>query len=130
MRKVQDCDAQFLQGKIPFKKEELQASIINRFSRITFVNSKTPERMTIDFNLIFAGFQSDTKRELPNACILETKRNRGDKNRELDIILKECRIYPMGFSKYCFGVTLINPELKNNRFKPRIHQLRKEEIIN
>ena len=45
------------------------------------------------------------------------------------LILKELKIYPMRFSKYCIGLSLLETKVKNNRFKPVIHQLRKKEII-
>jgi hypothetical protein len=61
--------------------------------------------------------------------ILEIKRNQNTKNRLLDSILKELKIYPMRFSKYCIGLSLLETKVKNNRFKPVIHQLRKKEII-
>lgn len=123
-------EQQFISNKTPFKKEQLQATVINNFSRITLVNKLVPERITIDFNLSFSKPDNGQIVNLPNVSILEIKKNRGAKNQELDEILKQCGIYSMGFSKYCFGAMLLNPELKKNRFKPRLQRLRKNRIIN
>jgi len=117
-----------IRQKTPFKNIDLVQSLQNEFSRITLVNEETPERITIDCNLSFLVSKGATI-ELPQLCILEIKRNQNTKNRLLDSILKELKIYPMRFSKYCIGLSLLETKVKNNRFKPVIHQLRKKEII-
>jgi hypothetical protein len=33
-------------------------------------------------------------------------------------------VRPTGFSKYCVGLLLTQPEIKHNRFKPQLRQLR------
>ena len=40
-------------------------------------------------------------------------------------MLRELRIKPSGFSKYCIGSALTNPKLKRNRFKPRFKKIDK-----
>jgi hypothetical protein len=37
--------------------------------------------------------------------------------------LKQIGVRPGGFSKYCIGSTLLNPTLKQNRFKPNLLQI-------
>lgn len=120
----------FLDGKTPFSESELKESINNKFSRITLVNEKTPERITIDWQLSYINPKNGNKIEMPNVCILEIKRNQNARNRDLDRILKKFKIYPMKFSKYCMGIAHLEPSLKTNRLKPWMHRLRKEKIIN
>ena len=43
-------------------------------------------------------------------------------------MLRELRIKPSGFSKYCIGSALTNPNLKRNRFKPRFTKI--EKLLN
>jgi len=119
----------FIADKTPFFQANLQTTIKNKFSRITLVNEKTPERITIDWNLSFINSTTGKELALPNACIFEIKRNSLSRNRQLDQVLKMNKIFPSGFSKYCMGVALLEPSLKMNRFKPNLHKLRKEEII-
>jgi hypothetical protein len=127
---IQQNKSGFLDGKTPFSNSELKESIKIQFSRITLVNEKTPERITIDWNLSYINPKTGKELEQPNVCILEIKRSRNTKNRELDSVLKKLKIYPMKFSKYCMGISQLELSLKTNRFKPWIHRLRKEEIIN
>lgn len=127
---IQQNKSNFLAGRTTFLQSDLQESIKNEFSRITLVNEKTPERITLDFNLCYVNPKNGKELALPNACILEIKRNASAKNRELEKVLKGFQIYPMKFSKYCMGLSQLEPSIKTNRFKPWIHQLRKKEIIN
>lgn len=127
--KISDIESKFLDGKSPFLPSDLCESLKNEFSRITLVNENTPERITIDWNLSFVNKNDGKKLAIPNACVLEIKRDNNAKNRLLDKVLKDFKIYPSKFSKYCMGVSLMEPSLKKNRFKPLMHQLRKKEIL-
>lgn len=123
-------EAPFLNKKSPFRSSEIEESIKIEFSRITLVNKKTPERITIDWNLSYSNKNNGKRIAMPNACILEIKKDLHTKNRDLDKILKTYKIYPSKFSKYCMGLSLTTPTLKMNRFKPLMNQLRKKEILN
>lgn len=126
---ILEKEFEFLNGKSPFSPSDIEESIKNEFSRITLVNKKTPERITIDWNLSYISKNNRERLAIPNACVLEIKRNLNAKNRALDKILKDFKIYPSKFSKYCMGVSLMEPSLKINRFKPLMYQLRKKEIL-
>ena len=39
--------------------------------------------------------------------------------------LRQLRIHPHGFSKYCIGSALTNPDLRQNRFKIRLRDTEK-----
>lgn len=39
--------------------------------------------------------------------------------------MREFRVLPCGFSKYCIGTALTSPELKKNRFKPKLRMAEK-----
>ena len=51
----------------------------------------------------------------------------GAKNAAVAILpaLRELRIQPSGFSKYCMGMALTDGELKKNCFKPRLRMISK-----
>ena len=40
-------------------------------------------------------------------------------------ILRQLRIHPSGFSKYCIGSLMTNGRLKHNRFKPKMIRISK-----
>ena len=40
-------------------------------------------------------------------------------------MLRQLRIFPHGFSKYCMGSALTNDGLRVNRFKPKLIDVRK-----
>ncbi len=123
-------DSNFIIKKTPFSQNDLHETIKNQFSRITFVNEITPERITIDWQLSYKNLKNEKEIAMPNVCILEIKRDSNSKNPELDELLKKHQLYPNKFSKYCIGVSQLEPLLKNNRFKPVFQTLIKKEIIN
>ncbi|MEA3443810.1 MAG: polyphosphate polymerase domain-containing protein [Bacteroidota bacterium] len=121
--------AEFVAQKTPFKLEGLIPVIKNRFKRLTLVREDIPMRITIDWDLRFTQAGSDNEKSMNNICIVEVKKENGTKNPEFDNAIKSCKIYPMGFSKYCFGVLLLNSTVKQNYFKPRLQSLQKLKLI-
>jgi len=112
----------FIEEKTPFKGDELVASILNSFSRITLVNKIEQERITIDLNL---GYKYKNEGvTLSYLVIAEVKREGYAKSDFIDI-LKENKIYKQGMSKYSIGVLLFNKHLKYNTFKKKLMKLQK-----
>ena len=64
------------------------------------------------------------KCSLPRLAIIELKRD-GLQPSPILPMLRELRIHPGGFSKYCIGEALTNPSLRINRMKPRLQQIKK-----
>lgn len=98
--------------------------IENRFERITLVNNGMSERVTIDTGLCFHNLETGVSRNMDNLVVIEVKRQ-GRSESAITDALRDMRIHPCGFSKYCIGSALTNPELKNNRFKIRIRKVNK-----
>ena len=113
----------FLKRYSLFDIEHLHPSLTNKFDRITFVNNKETERITIDINLSFRNCITEKDARIDDLMILELKQD-GWKRSEFRDILNELRIKQTSFSKYCIGTVLTNPDSKYNRFKE------KTEIIN
>lgn len=114
----------FLRQYLRYNPENLQEAIENRFNRITLVNNNKTERLTIDTGLRFHNLINEQEIELPDIAIIELKRD-GLVPSPILSLLNELRIKPLGFSKYCIGTALTSPELKKNRFKPRLHAIGK-----
>ena len=57
--------------------------------------------------------------DLTGLFIIELKRD-GLQPSPILGMLRDLRIKPSGFSKYCMGSALTNPDLKRNNFKERL----------
>ena len=108
----------FLSKHSLFDTEQLAPSLTNEFNRITFVNNKKTERITLDLNLSFRNCISQRSVDLGNLMILELKQD-GWNHSDFRDILCDLRIKKTSFSKYCMGTVLTNPDSKYNRFKAK-----------
>jgi hypothetical protein len=118
---------EFLSKHLRYEADTLQPALNNHFSRITLVNKGKTERLTIDSALSFHNLQSDKHMDMGALVIIELKRDGLVSSPVLDM-LRQLRIHPHGFSKYCMGSALTNPQLPTNRFKRKLIEIRK--IIN
>ena len=114
----------FLRENLWYKPEIMEEAIENRFNRITLVNNNKTERLTIDTDLCFHNIHTGNDCSLPELAIIELKRD-GLMPSPILSLLNELRIKPLGFSKYCIGTALTNPDIRQNRFKQRLHALGK-----
>ena len=114
----------FLRENLWYKPESMEEAIENRFNRITLVNNNKTERLTIDTDLCFHNIHTGNDCSLPELAIIELKRD-GLVPSPILSLLNELRIKPLGFSKYCIGTALTNPDIRQNRFKQRLHALGK-----
>ena len=89
----------------------------NTYNRITFVNKKIKERLTIDTDFNFKG--NDNKGEISNMIIAEVKQEKVNYSSAFMRKIKEKRIRPFRISKYCMATASLYPELKQNNFKPK-----------
>lgn len=124
--KEYDC---FLRENLWYKPEIMGEAIENRFNRITLVNNNKTERLTIDTDLCFHNIHTGNDCSLPELAIIELKRD-GLVPSPILALLNELRIKPLGFSKYCIGTALTNPDIRQNRFKQRLHALEKLAAAN
>jgi SPX domain protein involved in polyphosphate accumulation len=118
--------ADFVTHLMPYEVDSLYAMLENNFDRITLVNKKKTERLTIDTNLTLKNLETREVVTLPNLAIIELKRDGLQPSPILEM-LRQLRIHKMGFSKYCIGMALTNESLRSNRLKERIHNIFKLE---
>ena len=116
----------FLQEHLHYNPDELRPAIANSFNRITLVNKGKTERLTIDTDLQFNNLVTGTKRNMGKLVIVELKRDGLCYSPVLEM-LRQLRVFPHGFSKYCMGSALTNDELKVNRFKQKLRDV--ERIV-
>lgn len=114
----------FLRQHLSINPRLLDRKIANSFYRVTLVNEAKTERLTIDTDLAFVNLVTDLQYSLPRVAIIELKRD-GLQPSPVLSMLRELRIHPSGFSKYCIGEALTNPSLRVNRLKPRLRRIMK-----
>ena len=116
----------FLSRLIPFSPDQLKPALLNKFRRITLVNDALSERITIDLNISFSNFTSNTV-EFPYLGIVEIKKGGHSFRSETEKALKELSIRPSGFSKYCIGSAIVNEIPRKNILKQNLLQIKKIE---
>ena len=120
-----DADAaRFVAMRTPYDVAALMPQVRTRFDRITLVNDAKTERLTIDMNLTFSNYTTLHNTSLNTLIIIELKQD-GQADSPMKRILRDLRIFPAKISKYCIGTALTNPNVKSNRFKPKIRKIEK-----
>ena len=114
----------FLEQRTGWHFDELKPTVGNRFNRITLVNFDKTERLTIDFNIHFHNLETGKEKDMNPIVVIELKRD-GRAPSPILPLLRELRIKPSGFSKYCIGATVTNDALQVNRFKKRLIKINK-----
>ena len=114
----------FIGQHLHYDVDTLQPALHNHFSRITLVNKSKTERLTIDSHLSFHNLVNGQEKDMGKLVIIELKRDGRMPSPVLDM-LRQLHIHPHGFSKYCMGSALTNPQLPCNRFKRKLIEIRK-----
>ncbi len=115
---------EFLQERVHLGMADLHPTVRNHFRRITLVNYGKTERLTIDYDIHFHNMETGKDANVGPLVIIELKRDGNVFSPVLDII-RELRIKPSGFSKYCIGSVMTNSALKQNLFKQKLIKLNK-----
>lgn len=118
----------FLEKHNDYPISLLEPQIENHFNRITLVNNSQTERITIDTDLTFRNVQNRVEVDLSSLGIIEWKKDGRANNSYLEKLLRELQIHESGFSKYCIGMAITNPMLKQNRLKPKLRLI--DRIMN
>lgn len=115
-------EAEFLMERVRRCPDEIHETVQNNFHRITLVNYAKTERLTIDFDVRFHNYETGQDVDTGDLVIVELKRDGNVYSPVLEI-LRQLRIKPSGFSKYCIGSVLTNRALKHNLFKPKLTKI-------
>ena len=118
----------FLHDNLRYDTHGISGKIENRFRRITLVNKAKTERLTIDTGIEFHNLRADRRLTLDNVVIIELKRDGLQPSPILEM-LRELRIKPMGFSKYCMGMAMTDDDVRRNRFMTRLVKIEKLRSI-
>jgi len=118
-RTFSEAEQNFLREKSPYEASRLIPHIKNNFHRITLVDNKLSERVTLDIEMTSTNLINGKTQNMDGLVIVEMKQD-GACNSLFGDYLKELKIKSGSMSKYCMGMVLLNPELKYNRFKQKI----------
>ncbi len=113
----------FIEENTPYLANDFEPKLLIFYKRITLASIERQERFTIDLSLDYFNFQDYNN--VPNLVIAEIKQDRVALDSPVFRVFKELRIKPMGMSKYCIGIVKSYPNLKSNRFKPKVLMLNK-----
>lgn len=113
----------FMEAYFPLDPETLEPKLWNDFYRITLVSKQHQERLTLDLNLHFGDDNQSVS--LPGVVIAEVKQAGVNRHSNFMRQMRALNVRPVGFSKYCVGVSLLYPTIKHNRFKPKLQLLHK-----
>lgn len=116
-------EKQFVENNSTFFSDNLTESIWVVYHRITLVSKSSKERITLDTSLYFENVNGK-KVELDSIVIAEVKQVQKNPSHFVSL-LNELRIKPGSISKYCLGVALLFPNIKQNLFKSRIKFIHK-----
>lgn len=116
--------AAFLAERQPYEVRSLKPQLETAFKRVTLVNYEKTERLTIDCDLTFNDKMSGKMAKMAPLVVMELKQD-GRAHSLLKDVLFDMRIKPFKISKYCIGICLTRPEVKQNRFKKKLMKIDK-----
>lgn len=113
----------FVKVVSPLDPLTLRPKLWVNYTRITFVNKQSQERLTVDTLLSFKNELRTNAYE--NLVIAEVKQGSSRDKSPFIRLMKKYSIAQKSISKYCLGVITLHPEIKRNRFKPTLLYLDK-----
>jgi len=116
----------WLSRQTPFHSDELTPSLITCFERITLINNKQTERVTLDFNLHFRTPTGMVTPVFDRVAIIELKQEK-TADSPVKAYLRSQNIRPARISKYCTGMLLTENEIGYKRYKPKFSRFIKTQ---
>ena len=116
----------WLSQHAPFCMDRLTPTLIVCFERITLINNRHTERVTLDFNLSFSAPLGEATPVYDRVAIVELKQ---DKTASSPIMenLRSKGYRPGRTSKYCTGLFLTGYDAGYKRYKPAYSQFIKTQ---
>ena len=112
--------ADFVNSNTPYPIASLHECLENKFERITLVDKKMSERVTIDRGIMFHNRATGMEADISHLLVIEVKHEVGAPMSDIEKALHAMHILPRRMSKYCIGTALTDPNAKKNRFKPKL----------
>ena len=114
---------EFISKNTPYHPLQLRRILENNFDRFTLTNTNRNQRITIDTSITC--WHGNKPLYLPNLVIAEVKSTRDDIDKTIFNLFQQNGIHAGSMSKYSIGMAMLNPNIKQNLFKQRIHTINK-----
>ncbi|MDR0542175.1 MAG: polyphosphate polymerase domain-containing protein [Dysgonamonadaceae bacterium] len=111
-----NANLSFLEKHAILDSHNLEPVLGTIFDRITLVNHRATERVTLDLNLSFINYRTGNEQKADQLLIVELKQD-GWQPSDFRDILDRLNIKQVSFSKYCIGTALTDPAVKYDRLK-------------
>jgi hypothetical protein len=111
-------EAAFVAAQTPYAVDHLVPTVRNQFLRVSLASRDELERLTLDFSM--SSVLGESQRAAPNLVIAEVKQPRFTASSPFVSLLRDMRIEPTAFSKYCLAVAQLADGVKRNNFKQRL----------
>ncbi len=111
----------FVEANTGLLPSSLQPKLWNNFERITLASRAGADRATLDLSVSFDDATGSI--DLPGVVIAELKQPSIDRSSAFFRTMRAMGSRPTGFSKYCIGAQMLNPQLKGNRFRTRLRRV-------
>ncbi len=121
--KIPYVNFDFIKENTPYPPFALKKVVENNFNRFTLTNKDRTQRITIDTDISF--WYNNKPMSLDNLVIAEVKSDRNNFDKTIFELFKANGIHPNGMSKYSIGLAMMQPDLKQNNFKQKIHTVKK-----
>ncbi|MDQ3191427.1 MAG: polyphosphate polymerase domain-containing protein [Bacteroidota bacterium] len=125
---LSDSSKRFLKSITKLKPEIFKPICWINYSRITLVNKKFTERVTLDIGLNAKNENIEKNFEL--MVIAELKQESNSMKSYFYSVMNKYKIRQNSISKYCFIITQLFPEIKQNQFKTKLLTLKKLLYVN
>ena len=120
--------ADFLAENQPYPVDSLKPTLETVFDRFTLVNYEKTERLTIDCNLHFRNLVNGGAASMDDLVVMELKQDGRARSLFKEVLL-DLRVKPFKLSKYCIGICMTRPEVRQNRFKVKLRHINKLKAL-
>ena len=120
--------ADFLAENQPYPVDSLKPTLETVFDRFTLVNYEKTERLTIDCNLHFRNLVNGGAASMDDLVVMELKQDGRARSLFKEVLL-DLRVKPFKLSKYCIGICMTQPEVRQNRFKVKLRHINKLKAL-
>ena len=126
--RIEQKAEKFLHEITPFSSSQFFPTIWVNYSRMTFVNKTSRERLTIDTSLSYTRADREGQSlsvSFPQMVIAEAKRDKAGSVSSFIRLVRANGIREGSISKYCFGIYNLFETVKKNNFKPKVRFIQK-----
>ncbi len=111
---------EFIISHTPYQPQIFMPCIWVNYSRMTFVNKYSKERLTIDTNLNYIKAIDNASVSFPQMVIAETKREKAAPVSQFVRLVRKTGVREGSISKYCFGIYNLFENVPKNNLKPKV----------